>query len=114
MVPLSDPIISAKIQYALSNWRYTGYVTWKAIARAWIETNLDGMTARFVAAMMFEHVAAGGEIDQVKETRFEWSEQRFHYDFRIPIGDRLIYIETVLIEDDPEDPTIHVVSIHEA
>lgn len=69
MVPLSDPIISAKIQYALSNWRYTGYVTWKAIARAWIETNLDGMTARFVAAMMFEHVAAGGEIDQVKETR---------------------------------------------
>ncbi len=27
---------------------------------------------------------------------------------------RLVYIETILVEDDPEDSTIHVVSIHDA
>ena len=113
MAPLSDPVIFAKIRSALSNWRFTGYVAWKPIARAWIEANLEGMTARFVAEMMFEHVVSGGEVDQVKEIRSEWSEHRFHYDFRIPIGDRLIYIETILIEDDPEDTIIHVVSIHD-
>jgi hypothetical protein len=26
----------------------------------------------------------------------------------------LVYIETVLVEDDPYDPTVHVVSIHDA
>ena len=113
MAPLSDPDIIAKIRNALSNWRYTGYVTWKAVAKTWVDKNLDGMTARFVAEMMFEHVVSGGEVDQVKETRSEWSEQQFHYDFRILIGDRLIYIETILIEDDPEDPIISVVSIHD-
>jgi hypothetical protein len=30
------------------------------------------------------------------------------------IGGRPLYIETILIEDDPDDPTIHVVSIHDA
>jgi hypothetical protein len=113
MAPLGDPIVYAKIYGALSNWRYTGYVTWKAVARAWVETNLEGATTRAVAEMMFEHVVSGGEIDQVKESRLEWTEQRFHYDFRISVGDRLIYVETVLIEDDPQDPIIHVVSIHD-
>jgi hypothetical protein len=63
---------------------------------------------------MFRHFDAGGEIDQVTETRPEWNEQRYHYDLRIQIGGRLIYIETVLVEDDPNDPTVHVVSIHDA
>jgi hypothetical protein len=30
------------------------------------------------------------------------------------IEDRLLYIETVLVEDDPNDPIVHVVSIHNA
>jgi hypothetical protein len=113
MAPLSDPVIFAKIRNALSNWRYIGYVTWKPIAKAWVDLNMDGMTTRFVAEMMFEHVVSGRVVDQVKETRSEWSEQQFHYDFRIPIGNRIIYIETILIEDDSEDPIIGVVSIHD-
>jgi hypothetical protein len=32
---------------------------------------------------MFRFFAAGGEIDQVRETRPHWSEHRFHYDFRM-------------------------------
>lgn len=30
------------------------------------------------------------------------------------LGGRLLYIETILIEDDPDDPTIRVVGIHDA
>ncbi len=63
---------------------------------------------------MFRFFAAGGEIDQVREGRPQWSEHRFHYDFRIDIGGRLLYIETILVEDGSEDPTIYVVSIHDA
>ena len=114
MAPLSDPLILDKIRHALSEWNCTGYITWKSVARAWVEANLEGMTTRAIGEDLFRYVEAGGPIDQVRESRPEWSEQRFHYDFRIPIAGRLVYIETILVEDDPEDPTIHVVSIHDA
>jgi hypothetical protein len=113
MAPLSDSVVLAKIRQALSNCRFTGYVIWKPIAKSWVDSNMDGMTTRYVAEMMFEHVVSGGKINQVIETRPEWDEQRFHYDFRILIEGRLIYIETILIEDDPDDPIIHIVSIHD-
>jgi hypothetical protein len=114
MVPLTDPNILAKFARALEQWRFTGYVTWKAIARQWIEGNLEGWTTCAVAEEMFCHFDAGGRVDQVRETRPEWSEHRYHYDFRLQFGDRLIYVETLLVEDDPDDPTVHVVSIHDA
>ena len=55
-----------------------------------------------------------GGIGQVRETRPQWSEHPFHYDFRTNMDGRLLYIETILVEDDPDDPAIHVVSIHDA
>jgi len=114
MARLTDAEILAKFQHALSNWQFTGYITWKPIARQWLEQNLEGLTARLIGDEMFRFFAAGGEIDQVRETRPEWSQHSFHYDFRIDIAGRLLYIETILVEDDPSDPTIHVVSIHDA
>jgi hypothetical protein len=114
MARLTDPEIVAKFEHALSQWQFTGYISWKPIAREWLELNLEGLTTRFVGEEMFRLFTAGGEIDQVRETRPEWSEHRFHYDFRMDIGGRLLYIETILVEDDADDPTIHVVNIHEA
>lgn len=114
MVPLADPVILAKFRHALEQWRFTGYVTWKAFARQWAERNLEGWTTRAIAEAIFQHVDVGGRIDQVRETRPEWTDDAYHYDFRIQIGNRLIYIETLLVEDDPSDPTVHVVSIHDA
>ena len=114
MARLTDPVILVKFQHALSQWRFTGYITWKPIARQWVEQDLEGLTTRSVAEEIFRYFEAGGEIDEVRETRPQWSEHRFHYDFRMDIGGRLLYIETILVEDDPDDPTIHVVSIHDA
>lgn len=114
MARLTDPEILARFEHALSQWRLTGYITWKATAREWLERNLEGLTTRCVGEEMFRFFSAGGEVDQVRETRPLWSEHQFHYDFRMDIGGRLLYIETILVEDDPDDPTVHVVSIHDA
>ena len=114
MPPLTDPAILAKFRHALGEWNCTGYVTWKRTARQWVEDSLEGFTTRAVGESLSLYVEAGGVIDQVRESRPEWSEHRFHYDFRMDIGGRHVYIETILVEDDPQDPTIHVVSIHDA
>lgn len=114
MPPLTDPQILACIKRVLQNWRVTDYVTWKDVARDWVGQNLEPLTPRDVAQRMHEYVQTDGAIDQVRERRPEWSDRDFHYDFRIPIGGRVVYIETVLVDDDPTDPTIHVVSIHDA
>lgn len=114
MAVLTDPTLLAMFQHAMSEWNCGGYITWKRVAREWVEGNLEGYTTRAIGEEMFRYFAAGGIIDQVRETRPEWTEHRFHYDFRVPIAGRLIYIETLLIDHDPTDPTIHVVSIHEA
>ena len=114
MARLTDPAILAKFRHALSLWQFTGYVTWKPIARQWVEQNLEGWTTRAIAEEMFRYFDHGGEIDQTPETRPEWNQWQFHYDFRIEIEGRLRYIETVLVEDDLDDPVVHVVSVHDA
>ncbi len=114
MPRLTDPEIIAKLQHALGNGRFTGYITWKPIARQWVEKHLEGWTTRAIGEWLFDHVASGGRIDQVPEKRPEWSESRFHYDVRLKIADRLAYVEMLLLEEASDDPTIHVVSIHDA
>ena len=63
---------------------------------------------------MHLHVEAGGEIDQVRERRPEYADQNeFHYDFRLEIDGRRVYIETILTSN-RNGLTITVVSIHDA
>ena len=114
MPTLSDAVILALIGSALANWNYTGYVTAKDVALEWITNNLGGLTLKDVAEAMNDHFQRGDVIDQQPETRPEWSLWPFHYDFRLQLGGRDIYIETILQDDDPRDPTIHIVSIHDA
>jgi hypothetical protein len=40
MARLTDSEILAKFQRVLSNWQFAGYITWKPIARQWLEQNL--------------------------------------------------------------------------
>ena len=114
MPALTDPVVRAKIHHALSNWRFTGYVVWRQVAEEWVRRELDYHTTTRIGELMFEHVRAGGRIDQVEETRPEHSSFRYHYDFRLSVEGRLVYLETVLDDDDPDDPTITVVNAHEA
>jgi hypothetical protein len=114
MLPLDDPVVLAQLRKVLSEWNCTGYVTAKESARHWVAENLAGMNLKAVAKAMHDFMASGGIVDQVKENRPEWDIWPFHYDFRLTIGGRGIYIETILQDDDPNDPTVQIVSIHDA
>ena len=111
MPPLQDPDLLRAFKAILSEWHVTGYVTAKDQALEWAGKNLPGFTLKTLAKLMNDHVAAGGEIDQVKETRPEWDDWPFHYDFRLPWEGRLLYIETILVDDDPSDPYLRIVRI---
>ena len=113
MPPLTDAAIVAQFQRVLAEWNCTGYVTAKELARHWITNNLGGLSLKDVAKAMRDFLALGGAIDQVKEARPEWNIWPFHYDFRLTLAGRSIYIETILQDDDPNDPTIEIVSIHD-
>jgi hypothetical protein len=117
MAKLHDPVVSACYLNALSNWRYEGYVVFTERAAEWLRLNLPRCSLKHFAEMLHQFVAEGaGEIDQVLETRPEWScHHEFHYDLRPVIEGRRLYVETRLIytdADDPDDPLIHIVNIH--
>lgn len=116
MPPLADPVILAQFAAVLDNWNVTGYVTAKEIALDWIADNLPRYDLRAIAKLMHDHLQAGGRPDQVRERRAEYNDRDYHYDFRLPISgrQRQVYIETILVDDDPSDPTIHLVSMHDA
>jgi hypothetical protein len=112
MARLEDPVILAMYMSALSNWHVTGYITWKRRAEEWFKENVAACELRAVGGHILQYVRAGGEIDQVRELRPEWNDRDFHYDLRLPIEGEMIYLETILIDDDPSDPTIEIVSAH--
>jgi hypothetical protein len=114
MPPLTDPVILAAFRSALSNWNFTDYVTEKDAVMAWRDRELPGTSLKAVAKRLYDHLQVGGTIDQTPETRPEWNDRPFHYDFRIMIANRRLYIETILVDDDPTDPYVHIVSMHDA
>src|SRR5271163_4048100 len=113
MPPLTDPNILAQFLAVLANWNYTDYVTAKPLVLQWIANNLGGLTLKDVAKAMNDFCRTGGVIDQVPERRLEYASWPYHYDFRLQLAGKKIYIETILQDDDPTDPTIRIVSIHD-
>ena len=118
MPPLIDPDRLAAYRDALGNWSVTGYIKFRLSESAgrWIERKL-GLKQREIKQLMYEYVAAGGEIDEVRETRDGWKEQHeFHHDLRFTIHEIPVYIETCLkyrLPVIPDESLIEVVNIHE-
>jgi hypothetical protein len=117
MARLTDPERLRAYQNALGNWAFTGYVRFKLTeqSRRWIRQTL-GIAVNDIGRLMQEHVAAGGQIDEVRETRPEWSsEHEFHYDLRFTIEGVPVYVETRLHDFRPfvpDRPWIQVVNAH--
>jgi hypothetical protein len=118
MAPLSDPERLMAFQDALANWRFQGYVEPELTDQAyrWIRDQLGDFEIRELFRLMHEHVAAGGEIDEVRETRAEWSDKyEYHYDLRFRVHGTPVYVETRLLYCPPfvpDEPTILVVNVH--
>ena len=91
----------------------SGGVRWKRLAAEWVRANLEAFTQQAVNDLILEHIEASGEIDQVAETREEYRHYEYHYDFRIRILDRKIYVET-LLQEEKMGPVVTIVNIHDA
>lgn len=80
------------------------------------EEELPEYAWREIRRELHQFVNAGGEIDEQVERRPEYAQYEFHYDLRVRIGGRSLYFETVLLcedAEDPDDPMIVVVSVHD-
>jgi hypothetical protein len=100
---------------ALRNWKVDGYVNFKAIQQ-WLVRELVDYPLREIRRELHDYVDQGGAIDEQRERRPEYVDYEFHYDLRVKIGARRVYFETVLMcddADDPNDPKILVVSLHD-
>ena len=111
MAPLADPTLLTAYQNALGNHRFEGYVNWTEVAARWVRSELEGFTTTAVAELMHDYVTSGGRIDQVRETRPEWPQHKYHYDLRFEIAGRRVYVETRLLFDDPTDPDDPVILV---
>lgn len=113
MARMVDLVLLALFREALREWRADGYVVWKRLPAEWMRKELEGQTQKSIAKLMHEHVEAGGEIDQVKERRERYRDMHeFHFDFRLTIDERRVYIETTL-DQTRTGPTITIVSMHD-
>jgi hypothetical protein len=113
MPRLTDPLILGRFQTVLADWKYRGFVTAKDTVLEWLATNLPNQEITDIAKLMYEHLCANREIDQVRERRPDYTIREYHYDFRLDVEDRHVYIETVLVDDDPNDLSIQIVSMHD-
>ena len=114
MPPLRDPDTLSKFLEALKEWNCDGYIQWKRRPAEWLRKNLQSCSQKAIGQAMYDHVVNGGEIDQVKENYEGYRDTHpYHYDFRIPIDGRLIYVETVF-DETKMGPTITIVNIKDA
>jgi len=112
--PKDEAALKRYREVLLKFGHFTDYIQWKPLPERWLGTNIPNVTAKLVHELMVKHAASDADIDQISETRPEYSHWRFHYDLRISILGRRVYIETRFDqEQDDEDCTIWVVNIHD-
>ncbi len=113
MARLTDSNLLALFREALSEWRAEGFVVWKRLPAEWLRKELAGQTQKSIAKLLHEHLKAGREIDQVRERRERYRDRyEFHFDFRLTIDERRVYLETVL-DESRTGPTITIVNMHD-
>ena len=95
----------------------TGYVEWDEnaarVSRGKL-ARLDGLSPEFVREPVIDFVEDGGVISQHEETREDWKSFRFYYKviLMVPGVRRGVFVELRLIDDDPENPAVLIVSAH--
>jgi hypothetical protein len=111
MASLTDPELLCKFREALNEWNFDGFIQWKRRPAEWLRENLSNHTQKAVNRLMYEYVLGGGEIDETKENYEGYRDSHpYHYDFRVPIGGSVLYIETVF-DELRMGPTITIVNM---
>lgn len=88
----------------------------KAARRVRAKPPNQGLTPEGIKRLLCEFVAGqSGEVQQVAEKRREYLDRRFYYKTIVPVEGfvRGLFIEVVLVDDDPEYPVVAIVNAHE-
>ncbi len=101
-----------------SGWR--GHIEWKDAAARLVRDDPDllALTPEGIKELLREFVLAGGALAEREETRQEYLEEYpddpFWYRALIPVPGlpRGLFLEVRLIDDDPEEPWVQIVSAH--
>ena len=116
---LTDPDRLNSYTDALCNWRFENYIQFQLTEQSfcWVRRELDGISLDDIKRLMYEHVVVeGGEIDEQRERRPEWSQQyEYHHDLQLVIQGKPVYIETRLharVPFVPDESWILVVNVH--
>jgi hypothetical protein len=101
--------------------RVLGHIQWKdaAARRMRDDRGLEGLTLRGIRAVLRQFVLDGHSLQARRETRAEFLEERpndpYWYRALLPIpglpGE--LFVEVVLADDDPEEPWVEIVSVHQ-
>ncbi len=95
----------------------TGDCEWheRAAERALCDPELQGLTPDGIKKLLEDFVNQGGPIQQVSETRPQYSDRRFYYKVILPLNrfKHGLFVEIILVDDDPKDPAVQIVNAHE-
>ncbi|WP_169981203.1 hypothetical protein [Tautonia rosea] len=112
---MEDPEEHGLVHKALTSG-LSNCVEWKSgVGRHNVLRDLDGFTAKHVKDLLLDYVRNGGTIKQVVEDRPGYCDQyRFYYKAIIPHDEfrHGIFVEIILVDDDPEVPMVSLVSAH--
>lgn len=94
-----------------------GNIQWKESAATLIRQSPDlfGLTPQGIRKLLREYVAAGNNLDVRAEKRDEYrAEQPFWFRavFDVPDLFPRLFVEVILVDDDPEEPFVEIVSAH--
>ena len=120
MARLTDPDRLAAYLDALNNWAVDGCVSFDRFSKEGAKYLRElGAKQRELKELMYDYVAAGGEIDEAREKNKDNVKKygfEFHHDLRFLINGRLVFIETRLdyrVPVETLESTIFVVNVHD-
>jgi hypothetical protein len=94
----------------------TGDCEWSdsASRRMRSDLSLSGWTEEGVTVLLQEYVSQGGSIDRRTEKRSEYP-QDYWYRVVVPVKQfrQGLFVELILVDEDPEAPVVQNVSVHE-
>lgn len=98
--------------------KFGGYCEWerRAAIRIRSTAELKGLLPAGIKTLLCDYVARmPGSVSQVVEKRAEYSDRRHYFKVVIPVPEFSggLFVELILTDDDPTDPTVLIVNAHE-
>lgn len=113
-----DPVEHALVVKAIElARRFKGCCEWSESSARRVRQRppCEGLTPEGIKELLIQHVEQKGKLVQVREKREEYDDRRFYYKVVVPVPGfvRGLFVEVVLVDDDPDCPAVLIVNAHE-